>query len=139
MQIFKKFNIWRGNQLGISLIETAIALALLGIIAPPFLGSLATASKAAFISDEQATAESIARSQMEYTKGGNYIDYAEPGHDEYGLILTPSNYSIELTVLPIDSDTGQVSEEDEGIQKITVMVKHNDEYALTLDNYKVDR
>ncbi|MEA2085767.1 MAG: type II secretion system protein, partial [Chloroflexota bacterium] len=58
--------IFRGKESGVGLLETLVALALLGIIAASFLGGLATASRAAFTADEHATAESLARSQMEY-------------------------------------------------------------------------
>jgi len=129
--------IWGRNEAGVSLIETLIALALLGMIAAPFLSGLATASKSTFIADERATAESLARSQMEHVKGQSYIDYAEPGHDEYGLIATPANYSVEITTVPIDADTGQTSGEDNGIQKISVTVKHYDEPLLMVETYKV--
>lgn len=135
----KKFNTLRGKEAGVSLIETLIALALLGIIAATFLSGLTTAAKATFIADERATAESLARSQMEYVKSQGYIDYADPEHEEYGLIITPSSYSVEITAVPIDPDTGQPSEQDQGIQKITVTVKRNDKPVLTVENYKVDR
>ena len=58
---------------GITLIETVVALAILGAIAVIFLSGLATASKAAFIADEQATAESLAQSQMEWIKNASYV------------------------------------------------------------------
>lgn len=135
----KKFNTLRGKEAGVSLIETLIALALLGIIAATFLSGLTTAAKATFIADERATAESLARSQMEYVKSQGYIDYADPEHEEYGLIITPASYSVEITAVPIDPDTGQPSEQDQGIQKITVTVKRNDKPVLTVENYKVDR
>ncbi len=135
----KKFNTLRGKEAGVSLIETLIALALLGIIAATFLSGLTTAAKATFIADERATAESLARSQIEYVKSQGYIDYAGPEHEEYGLIITPSSYSVEITAVPIDPDTGQPSEQDQGIQKITVTVKRNDKPVLTVENYKVDR
>lgn len=113
----KKFNTLRGKEAGVSLIETLIALALLGIIAATFLSGLTTAAKATFIADERATAESLARSQMEYVKSQGYIDYADPEHEEYGLIITPASYSVEITAVPIDPDTGQPSEQDQGIRR----------------------
>jgi len=46
----------RGNETGFTLIETLVALALLGLIAVAFFSALTTAARATFIADEQATA-----------------------------------------------------------------------------------
>ncbi len=54
------------NERGFTLIEVMIAVALMGIIGIALLSGLATASRALFVADERATAESLARSQMEY-------------------------------------------------------------------------
>lgn len=62
------------KQRGFTLIEVIIAMALLGIIAIAFLGALATASSSIIIADERTTAESLARSQMEYAKNQDYSD-----------------------------------------------------------------
>ena len=121
----------KGSETGVTLIETLVALALIGIISVAFLSGLATAAKATFIADERATAESLARSQIEYVKNQDYINYDEPDHEEYKLI-TPlgSNYSI---------DPPTITSIDVGIQKIRVTVKRGDKTVLTVDAYKVDR
>ena len=46
---------------GLTLLEVIIALAVFGIISIAFLSALAGASRAMFIADERATAESLAR------------------------------------------------------------------------------
>lgn len=137
----KNLNLFGGNERGLTLIETLMALAILGIIAVAFLSGLATTSKATFIVDERATAENLARSQMEYAKSQSYINYANPDHGNYGLIATPTGYSVHITVVPIDPDSGQPlpSGQDKGIQKITVTVKHGSKSVLTVEDYKVDR
>ena len=129
----KKFNILGNNEAGVTLIETLIALAILGLIAVAFLGGLATAAKATIIADEQATAESLARSQMEYVKTLGYVyDATEyppapiPGSEDY------SGYSVMIDAEPLH-DT------DDGIQEITVTIKHHDKQVITLEGYKVDR
>jgi len=137
----KKLNTSRGNEDGVSLIETLIALALLGLIAAAFLGGLATAAKATFIADEQATSESLARSEIEYVKNQSYINYVDPEHGSYGLITTPTNYTVVITATPIDPSTGQPlsSGQDQGMQRITVTVKHSGKSVLTVADYKVNR
>ncbi len=135
------------NEKGFSLIEVLIALALLGIIAVAFLTALSTASKALFIADERTTAESLARSQMEYVKSQLYIDYSADPHDVYGEITPPAGYSIDSTAVPFDpdtgvpySETGGVFDQDDDIQMITVTIEHPDgDEVITLEGYKVDR
>jgi len=137
----------KGSEAGLSLVETLVALAILGSIAVVFLSGLATAAKATFIADKRATAESITRSQIEYVQSQGYINYADP-HDVYEEIeLDPGlGYSIDFAAAPIDPDTGLsygqtggIFEQDQGIQKITVTVNRDDKSVLTIEDYKVDR
>lgn len=115
------------SEKGFTLIEVLVALGLLGIIAVVFLTGISISSRAVLIADERTTAESLARSQMEYVKEQPYDDV-----NPY-LILSdvPANYSIAVTVLPLA----------DGLQKITVAVSHpgEPEPILTLEGYKVDR
>ena len=122
-----------GGELGATLIETLVALAILGVIAVTFLSGLATTSRAAIIADEQATAESLARSQMEWVKNADYVY----GASEYSPAPVPGeqdyiNYSATITV-------ESLHDPDDGIQKITVTVKHSDKEVIKLEGYKVDR
>jgi len=120
------------NERGFGIVEVLVALALLGIIAIAFLGAMATASKAIFIADERTTAESLARSQMEYVKNLAY----EYEATEYGIDpnLTLDGYTLSVAVDPLHDP------DDEGIQKITVTVSHHDKpEVIILEGYKVDR
>jgi prepilin-type N-terminal cleavage/methylation domain-containing protein len=56
------------NEKGFGIVEVLIAIALLAIISIAFFNALSTTSKALFTTDERATAESLAKSQMEYVK-----------------------------------------------------------------------
>ena len=143
------------NEKGFSLIEVMIAIALLGIIGIAILGALATASKAMFVTDERATAESLVRSQIEYIKNQSYStinvdwDYTvtdsgrsssdapdwwlddSPGGNPPLLSSDYAGYSVEASA---DEDEANV-----GLQKITVIVKHDGTTKITLEGYKVDR
>ena len=122
------YRFFKYNSKGFSLIEVIIALALMGIIGVTFAGSLFTASKAIIIDDERATAESLARSQMEYVKSSNYSDSG--AYDR--INIDPDefpNYDLPLTVDQLE----------DGLQKITVTVTHHDESVITLEGYKGDR
>ena len=133
---------FRGNEAGLLLIEALIATAVLGLIAVAFLTGLATIAKATSIADEQATAESLTRIQMEYIKSQDYIDYSDPGHGEYEVAAAPANYSVEVAAIPVAPDTGQPlpSGEDNGMQKIIATVRRGgDKLVLMVEDYKVDR
>jgi prepilin-type N-terminal cleavage/methylation domain-containing protein len=118
---------------GFALVEILIAIAVLGIISAGFLGALGTASKALFTSDERATAESLARSQMEYVKNQDY-DSGDP--QSYEQTDVPSaqhpNYTTSVAAQALNNP-------DDGIQKITVTVKHSSVTIITLEDYKVNR
>ena len=126
------------NEKGFTLIEVIIAMALLGIIAIVFLGALATASNAIIIADERATAESLARSQMEYVKNQDYDGVNNP--PQYTLLSdTPADYTIVIDAVRLDPN-GDGTDNDDGIQKITVTVDHLEKpEVITLEDYKVDR
>ena len=119
---------------GVGLIEMLVALAILGAVAVAFLSGLATTSKADIIDDEQATAESLARSQMEWIRDVDYI-YEATGYSPATLpedILDYINYSVIVAAEPLHDP-------DDGIQKITVTVKRVDKEVVTLEDYKIDK
>jgi len=137
---------------GMTLIEVIIALAILGLVAVTFLVGVSTALKATSLADELATAQNLAQSQVESVKNQEY-DTAPSGgeatYDKISLSSYPdyyikssdrdSNIVDEITGIPWDSENGQPSSEDEGIQKITVVIYHDTKMVLTLEDYKVDR
>jgi prepilin-type N-terminal cleavage/methylation domain-containing protein len=141
---------FRGHSRGFTLIEVTIAIALLGIIAVAILAALSTASMALIIADTRATAESLARSQMEYVKNQayheEYIDYSEPDHEEYKKIEGyAGNYNLETTVEPIDPTDNKpypylegdgCFQQDVGIQRITVTVSY---HTVGAQNREVER
>lgn len=97
---------------------------LLGIIGVAVLSSLSYASVVLISVDRRATAESLARSQMESIKNEEYIDYEQTGHANYTLIETPEGYDIE----PIAVLTLEV-----GLQKIKLIVS----YDIVRSNNKI--
>jgi len=118
------------SEKGFSLIEVLISLAILGMIAVAFLSALATNSRATLIIDERTTAKNLAASQMEYVKSKNYTALyppaAIPNDKDY------VGYSANITAEPLHDP-------DDGIQKITVKIKHDDKVVTTLEGYKVNR
>jgi len=129
-QIIKNFI---RRESGITFMETAIALAILGAVSVSFLNGLTTASKSVFITDEHSTAESLAQSQMEWVKNASYSYNAT----SYSTAPTPGGkdylqYSATVFAQPVHSP-------DDGIQKITVTVQRSGKDIFNLEGYKVDR
>jgi len=131
------------GQRGISLIETLLGLALLGIFAVAFLTGLFTISKAVSLSQESVSVDSLVKSQIEYIRVQDYVavdDYSpdDPDH-RYELInilpadLAAAGYSVEIyppaTIL---SEAGGYE-----LQKITVAVKHDGKAELVVSIYRV--
>lgn len=132
---------FKGGQMqsekGFSLIETLVALAILGIIAVGFLSGLATAARATFITDERTTAASLAKSQMEYIKNQNYDNINNP--PQYDLLSDlPTSFSVTVTASRLDPE-GDGLDDDDGIQNIVVTVMRGSRTIITLEDYKVDR
>jgi len=115
---------FQGGSRGFTLIDILIAIALIGIITIAFLSSLSTASTVLIITDERATAESLARSQMEdvknLPKSPTYVPSIPPAYKDVG-------YSANIT-----ADLLKV-----GLQKITIIIAHDGEELVTLVGYKV--
>jgi prepilin-type N-terminal cleavage/methylation domain-containing protein len=142
---------------GFTLIEVLIALALFAIIAIVFAGGLSTASRAVTIADIRTRAESLARTQMEYVKEQGYEKAPDGGVHLYAKISgIPEGYeicSLNLTTgvpaecaytdsvigWPWDSAGNTTAESDDGLQKITLVIKHEEREILTLEGYKVYR
>ena len=121
------------REAGVTLLETLVALSILAVVAVAFMGGLSVSAGTVYEADEKATAESLARSQMEWAKNEAY------SYDTTSYSLAPVmdttdylNYSANITAAPLYYP-------DEGIQKITVTVRHFDELVYTLEGYKVDR
>ena len=150
----------RGQSHGFTLIEVLIALALFTIIAIVFAGGLATASRAVLIADVRTRAESLARTQIESVKEQEYIKATDsPWQVTYDRISgIPDGYSIcslnwttnqtancgstpspSVIAVAWDSAANQPATDETGLQKIRLVVKHDDKEVITLEGYKVDR
>jgi len=122
---------------GFTLLETLVALAILAITAVTFLSGLSIASKGVMVSQRRVTADTLAKSQMEYVKGSTYneddippVYIVDPG------IVIPAGYNISVSAErldPMNDGTGN----DDGLQKVTVIVNHEGEPLLTLVDYKL--
>jgi prepilin-type N-terminal cleavage/methylation domain-containing protein len=112
------------DEKGFNLMEVALAMALLGIVAVAYLGALATGSRAIMIADERATAESLARTQMEYVRQQSYDANLDHNPPQYATIPDiPDGYEIDVDAARLDPYVDGTANDD-GIQSITVVINH---------------
>lgn len=128
-------------QCGFTFIEIIVAIALVGIISGGFLAALTSASRSSGLADERATAESLARTEMEYVRNSVYVmanwNYELPaGHPSWDathvLPVGYESFSLAVSARPLRMI-------DDGIQSITVIVSHDGRQVLQLEDYKVIR
>jgi len=133
MRFWQKIMGLNRRELGITFLETVIALAVLGAVSVSFLNGLTSASKSVIIVDEKTTAESLARSQMEWIKNASYSYNAT----SYSAAPIPDgkDYLQYSSVVAAES----VHTPDDGIQKITVSIQRSGKGVYFLQGYKVDR
>ena len=116
------------DERGLSLVESLIAVAIVGTTAVVFVVALSTGSIAVRENNQEVVAQSLARTQLEYTKGYPY----DPIPASYPTVNATAGYAISVNVTATpDTDTD--------IQKITVTISREGEDILTVVDYKVNR
>ena len=110
------------------MVESLAAVAVLGVTVVAFVVALSTGSIAVREGDQEAVAQSLVRSQLEYIKNYPY----DPAATTYPKVAELEGYDISVEVSPIpDTDTD--------IQQVTVTISRDGEEILTVEDYKVNR
>ncbi len=120
------------TQGGFSLIETIIAIGLLGIVAVALVYALGTGVKVLSMTDVRETARDLAERQMESVQRQPYDALGNPPVYQ---TLTPGDFTIALT--PTRLDRGAGTDNDTGIQHLSVSVKKGAKTIFELDGQKV--
>jgi len=115
-----------GSEKGSTLIETLVALALMGAIAATFFGALSTAPRVCFVADEQASARFLAESQMENVKKQEFSA-------SYNVTPIPEEHPGYAATIGVDP------QRNSQIQKITVNITHHGREITSLECYKTNR
>ena len=116
------------DQKGLGLVETLVAVAILGTSVVAFVVALSAGSIAVGEQGEEVVAQSLVRTQLEYIKGYTY----DPEATTYPAVDAPEGYAISVGVTSISGT-------DDDIQKITVTISRESENVITVEDYKVNR
>lgn len=135
------------SQQGFTLTEVLVALAILAAAATVFLVGMTTASRSVMVSQRNVSAESLAKSELEYVKSSPYYStnttwtyqlpsgYPPWGDTTHTLPTEYNGYTVnvsgERALVPGQEDY------DYGMQKITIVVtRQAEEPPFVLEGYK---
>jgi type II secretory pathway pseudopilin PulG len=116
------------REAGLGLVETLVAVAILGTCVAAFAAGFSTGSLAAGEQRTEAVAQELAQNELEYIKNAAFA----PGAGTYPAVAAPPGYTIDVAVATVPGA-------DAGIQKVTVTILRDGEAVLDLTDYKVDR
>jgi len=140
-RLLGKLNIVLGDERGFGVVESLVAVAILGIGVTGAVIALATGAMTADSVDQESNLQSVAISQLAYTKSYPYdttVPYSYPNVNVLDAtynphpITIPGDYSIAVGVSPV---LGALITD---IQMITVTVSRGDK-SLTVQDFKVNR
>jgi prepilin-type N-terminal cleavage/methylation domain-containing protein len=130
----------QGRSRGFTLVEVLITIALIGAIAVAFFSFMSAATSALIHADERTVAESLARSQLEYVKNQGYNSTAT--YLKIPIASIPVGYTIwsvngngtvlnggttdRVIAIPWDSKDNKPATGDTTLQKIALVIKHQD-------------
>ena len=124
---------------GFTLVEVLVAVAILAVIGVVFMNAMTTSFRSVGIQDEQITADSLARTQLEIIKAADYAPTYEV------TVEVPFQYSIPPIESPYvlwdeENDEWVESVNDTKLQKITVRVsREGGKAVLMVEALKIKR
>lgn len=116
------------DEAGFALVESLVAVAILGMALVVFLGGMSTGLLSTSGSDRLSTAHELARSQIEFTKAEAYVSAPHT----YTPVSAPATYAVT-------SEATSITGGDANIEQITVQVKKDGVVVFSVDGYKVNR
>lgn len=139
-QWLARVRVWLRDQKGLGLVDSMVAIAIMGVAIAAFLVALSTGTMAVSQVEEEVVAQSLARSQLEYVKSYPYdseaatYPYVYTYDETYNPnpITLPEGYTIAVVV-------SSTPDTDTDIQKITVSISRDGDDILIVEDYKVNR
>ncbi len=117
------------KQAGFGLVESLLAVAILGSAVFMLLNGLSAGAISVGILQEDIVAENLGRTQLEYTKS---LPFNAAPFSYQSILEVPAGYSISANASP-------VSNRDGNVQRIIVTVYHGTKSVYILEGFKVNR
>ena len=127
MKMLKRIKQILRGQRGISLVETLVAIAILGTAVVGFTAALSTGVISTSVHGQEVITQRLAQNQVESIK--NQV-FSVTG--AYTTVTVPSGYTLSLAMTAVPGANTD-------IQKITITVLRNGVSAYTVAAYKVNR
>lgn len=133
----------RRGQEGLTLMETVVAVAIIGMVAPAFLLSLSTSFQSTQRTDERVQSEALIRSQLETIEASPYLD-CNPTPCYQLITELPTQYSVSLDVYALDTASCVTDGTCNTLQELTVTITRptgdgGNRFVLKMSAYKVKR
>ncbi len=128
-KVLNRYRMASGKQRGFGLVESLIAVAILGSAVFMLLNGLTTGYVSVGIVKENTFAENLGRTQLEYTKS---LPYSTAPYSYQSVDEIPAGYSVT-------AEASAISGKDDSIQKITITVYHGSKQVYTIESFKVNR
>ena len=125
----KRYRFTMGKQAGFGLVESLLAVAILGSTVFMLLGGLSTGAISVGILQEDIVAENLGRTQLEYTKS---LPFYDAPFSYQSVESVPEGYSVTTEATPISS-------RDANIQRLIITVYRGDKSVYILEGFKVNR
>ncbi|OGN86831.1 MAG: hypothetical protein A2158_08020 [Chloroflexi bacterium RBG_13_46_14] len=125
----KRYHLTMIKQAGFGLVESLLAVAILGSTVFMLLGGLSTGAISVGILQEDIVAENLGRTQLEYTK---CLPFHTAPYSYDSVEIVPEGYSVTANAVP-------VSARDDNIQRVIITVYRGDKSVYILEGFKVKR
>lgn len=135
-KLANRFRSATSNSLGITLMETVIALAMFSSAGTAVLLGVGAAHRSSDVVNTNAVAENLARNQMEYVSSLAYVtppgNYASIADDQSINLSIPSGFAVSAAAQSYVADDGLTGD----IQKVVVTVTRDGQSILTLESLR---
>ena len=123
------------EQMGFSLIEVIVAVAIFGLIGVTVFRALDTNYRAIGILDEQVVATNLATNHFEAISKSPYADNYD---DVVDNITIPAQYDVNYSI-DFSDDGYTWGDTYSTLQRITIFVSHGEKPVLSMCTYKADK
>ena len=125
----KRYRLTTIKQAGFGLVESLLAVAILGSTVFILLGGLSTGAISVGILQEEIVAENLARTQLEYTKG---LPFQTAPFSYDSVEEVPEGYSVTSEATP-------VSIRDGNMKRVIITVYRGAKTVYILEGFKINR